>query len=70
MLRHLFYKLWSSGSSMSILKRTFSEQRVSKEVPHKFYAAIPGSLLHSRYTIIRQLGAGRHSNVWLASDFQ
>ncbi|KAF9237968.1 kinase-like domain-containing protein, partial [Melanogaster broomeanus] len=33
-----------------------------------FYAATLGHTLNSRYTIIRKLGWGQHSSVWLARD--
>jgi serine/threonine-protein kinase SRPK3 len=33
-----------------------------------FYPATLGSKLNSRYTIVRKLGWGQHSSVWLAKD--
>ena len=33
-----------------------------------FYDASLGAVLNSRYIVIRKLGWGRHSNVWLARD--
>jgi serine/threonine-protein kinase SRPK3 len=33
-----------------------------------FYPATLGTRLNSRYTIVRKLGWGQHSSVWLAKD--
>ncbi|KAF8329198.1 kinase-like domain-containing protein [Amanita rubescens] len=33
-----------------------------------YYSPSPRATLHARYTILRKLGWGRHSNVWLAKD--
>lgn len=33
-----------------------------------FFAASPGIVLNSRYSIVRKLGWGQHSSVWLARD--
>jgi len=35
-----------------------------------FYNASLGAILNSRYIVIRKLGWGRHSNVWLAHDIK
>ncbi|KAF5385790.1 hypothetical protein D9615_002557 [Tricholomella constricta] len=33
-----------------------------------FYPAVPGTSLGSKYTVVRKLGWGVHSSVWLAND--
>ena len=33
-----------------------------------YYSTSPRATLHARYAILRKLGWGQHSNVWLAKD--
>lgn len=33
-----------------------------------YYSTSPRDTLHARYAILRKLGWGQHSNVWLAKD--
>jgi len=35
-----------------------------------FYNASLGAILNSRYVIVRKLGWGQHSNVWLVRDIK
>ncbi|KAJ6583093.1 kinase-like domain-containing protein [Mycena vulgaris] len=68
MLRRVLQAFKGSRPAVPAVQETYPWPEEPLNSPHGFYAAVPGMVLSAGYTVVRKLGWGAHSSVWLAKD--